>query len=183
MVRVDGPVRQQGIKGTAKVPAGHRDVIAGPRIIQLPPVYALQCLIKDIEIRRTGGIEQPGNLLGLVIQIGKGIPEGHCQGLHVFRRILGILDRVIGADRDQGDSPGRVLLAQPDQLALNMLYKRAVVAYEQDDGRYRTAHFPQAQFLSGDRIRQAKIRSLRAQRHHIGRCEYHFARNACFNYY
>src|SRR5690606_15021849 len=96
LVRRNGPALQEAIEGRAQIAPGDRNSVSRSGTVKLAAVDEAQVAVEDEEIRRACRAVRPGHLLRGVKQVGEREPFLFRPFFHLFRRVFGILLRVVG---------------------------------------------------------------------------------------
>src|SRR5262249_34670763 len=120
------------IGGRAQVLARRRDVVAGPRAVELPAIDQLPVPIEKEEIRRAGSLKRLRDLLCLVEQVRERETGGLRLLLHALRAVLWVTANVVRSDGDYPEPARAVFLPELPELFLDELHKRAMGGDERD---------------------------------------------------
>jgi hypothetical protein len=134
LVGVNRGTLQECVKRGTQVGAAEGNIISGPGSIKLPPVNQLEIVVKKIEIRGAGSLEGTGNLLGFIIQIGKGVTFPAGGFLHKVRGILGVIFHIVTRYCYECNPFTAIVIGQFNQFRVYMFHKRAMVADEHNQG-------------------------------------------------
>ena len=161
---------QHGVGGGAEIGAGRR-AASWSGVVELAAINEPTILIEQEEIRRAFGPVSARGGLRFVIEIGKREMMMQCKARHFIGRVLGMRGCVVGADGDQGEPLGLILVGEGSQGIRDVNHVRAMIADEGHDKRPLADGLAQFPHVAA-RIRQHEIRRDGAEFHHARLCRH-----------
>jgi len=112
----NGLSRQNGLHGLIQVFSRNGEGISGPARVKLAAIGESATGIEEEEVWSAGSVIRTRHCLGFIEEVGEGIAKGLYLLDHPFRRVVGIMFRVIGVDGNYRDAlflPPGGKLSQP----------------------------------------------------------------------
>lgn len=159
---------QNGVRRCAQVGAGDGNGVAGSATVELATIGQFAFGVEQEEVRGASSVIGFGHRLAFVVQIGKGIAESFGFLSHFRRTVVGVVGGIVGAEGDDGQALGLVVLGELNQALADVLDEWAVVADDHDQQGRSALEVAEGEGLAGGRFGQAEIGSRGAEWQHGG---------------
>ncbi len=158
--------RDHRVERRPEVRAVRRVARARARLVETSAVGEDAVAVEEEEVGRARGVEREGDLLRIVDEEREVPALVLGQFLHVLRSVLRIGDDVVRVDRDDADPLRDVLPAEASEFGQDVPDERTVVADEEEERAFRSAHVGRTEIAPGHRVGERERRDLGAQRKH-----------------